>query len=180
MNDKSGEANQIETEDNDQAQQKLAEKKHHQYKKELEEAQEENGRLTNQLLRLAAEFENYKKRTEREKAALIEGANIDLITNLLSVVDDLERTIESSKKNKDYNILSEGIELVQKNFVKILQREGLQKMDTIGSEFDPERHDALLQVEVKDKAPNIIVDEHLKGYEFKNRIIRHAKVLVSK
>jgi len=150
------------------------------YKKELEKALEENRVLKEQLLRVAAEFDNYKKRSEREKSNVAVTANIEFIKNILPIVDDLERSLEASEKNKDFETLLKGIELVHKNFLKILENLGVKPIKSVGEKFDPEKHDALMQMEVKGQKPDIVVDEHLKGYEFKDRVIRHAKVIVSK
>ncbi len=150
------------------------------YKKELEQATAENKDLKEKFLRIAAEFDNYRKRIDREMIVLRESAKADLVSQLLPVLDDLERSIDAGSKKRGAKSLLEGISLVQKNFLHILQDEGLKSMDSVGKPFDPEKHEALLQIEAKDKDHEIVVEEHLKGYEFKGRVIRHAKVIVSK
>ncbi len=150
------------------------------YKKELEKALEENKILKEQMIRLAAEFDNYKKRIERERASQVDTIKAELIKELLPVIDDLERSVEIGKEKKDFDSLLEGISLVYKNFMKTLQAQGLKPLESVGKKFDPEKHDALMQVEVKGQKPDMVVDEHIKGYKFKDRIIRHAKVIVSK
>jgi len=150
------------------------------YKKELEQATAENKDLKEKFLRIAAEFDNYRKRVDREMIVLRESAKAELVSQLLPVLDDLERSIDAGSKNHDANSLLEGIKLVQKSFLRTLQNEGLKPMNSVGEPFDPEKHEALLQIEAKDKDPEIVVEEHLKGYEFKDRVIRHAKVIVSK
>ena len=100
--------------------------------------------------------------------------------SLLPVIDDLERSLEVSEKKVDYQTFVSGVDLVLRNFLKILRDQGLRVMETIGRPFDPEKHDALLQIEREGKEHNVVVDEHLKGYEFKDRVVRHAKVIVSK
>ena len=150
------------------------------YKKEVEIITSENLVLKDQLKRIAAEFDNYKKRIERDRIQLIDNANADLVKALLIVLDDLERSIEISEKNKDYETFIDGIQLVYKNFLKILENQGLKSMQSVGTPFDPEKHEALLQIDSKDKDSNIVIDEHIKGYSFKEKVLRHAKVVVSK
>jgi len=150
------------------------------HKKELEAVQQENQALKEQMLRLAAEFDNFKKRVDRERMNIVESANLDLVRSLLPVIDDLERSLEVSEKKVDYQTFVSGVDLVLRNFLKILRDQGLRVMETIGRPFDPEKHDALLQIEREGKEHNVVVDEHLKGYEFKDRVVRHAKVIVSK
>ncbi len=141
---------------------------------------EENQRARDQLLRLAAEFDNYRKRNERDAAQWIQNANMELVGKLLPSLDDLERILTSGEKAADAAALLEGLRLFQKNLLKILQEEGLQAMEVLGREFDPEFHDALLHVEVEGAEANSIIEEHKKGYLFKERILRHAQVIVSK
>ncbi len=155
-------------------------KKRRNYKKELEQATAENKDLKEKFLRIAAEFDNYRKRIDREMIVLRESAKADIVSQLLPVMDDLERSLDAGSEKHDAKSLLEGIGLIQKNFLRILQDEGLKPMDSVGKPFDPEKHEALLQIEAKDKDSEVVVEEHLKGYEFKDRVIRHAKVIVSK
>ena len=150
------------------------------YKKEFEELEKEYQALKDQLLRLAAEFDNYRKRVERDMNGLVRSANAELVTSLLPIMDDLDRFIAAANADQEAPPLLEGIKLIQRNFLKILQDQGLKYIESIGQPFDPEKHDALLQMPVEDKEPNLVVEEHVKGYEFKDRVIRHAKVIVSK
>ncbi len=163
---------------NNQTAEETKTKKRRNYKKELFVLEKEHKELKNQLLRIAAEFDNFKKRTVREKSDLVETANSMFIKELLPVFDDLERSLASSDSDK--NTLVEGLSLLRNNFFKIMQDHGLEIMESVGQEFDPERHDALLQVEAEGKDSNIVVEEHIKGYIFKDRVLRHAKVIVSK
>ena len=168
---------EIETE---QATPKEKPVKRRNYKKELEGAVKENTELKEQLLRIAAEFDNFRKRTDREKTKLIEFANVELLTGLLPVLDDFSRSIEMNSENGDKETLLEGIKLVHKSFLKLLQDQGLKPMECEGQKFNPETHDALLQIEMEGKEPDTIIEEHVKGYVFKDRVIRHAKVVVAK
>jgi len=167
---------EIETE---QSQQKKPVKRRN-YKKELEIAVQENKELKEQLLRIAAEFDNYRKRTEREKVNLIEFANGELLTSLLPVLDDFSRSLEMNVEKGDKETLLEGIKLVHKSFLKILSDQGLKPMECKDKKFNPESHDALLQIEMDGKESDTIIEEHVKGYLYKDRVLRHAKVVVAK
>ena len=166
--------------DTEQKIQKEKPVKRRNYKKELEIALKDNKELKEQLLRIAAEFDNYRKRSDREKTSLIEFASADLITSLLPVLDDFTRSLDVNIQKGDKDTLLEGIKLVHKSFLKILQDQGLKAMDCEGQKFNPEIHDALLQIEMKGKESDTIIEEHVKGYVYKDRVIRHAKVVVAK
>ncbi|MFQ5601812.1 MAG: nucleotide exchange factor GrpE [bacterium] len=149
-------------------------------KKKLQESDNEINSLKDQLLRKAAEFENYKKRRETEYIQLLRNANAELITEILPVLDDLERSIKASKETQDFQGLFKGVELIYKNLVKILENRGVKPIEAIGHAFDPERHDALMQVENEEHPSGVVVEEHLKGYVMNDRVLRHSQVLVSK
>ncbi|HPI72684.1 MAG TPA: nucleotide exchange factor GrpE [bacterium] len=142
--------------------------------------QEENLQTKEQLLRLAAEFDNYRKRMERDLGVTILNANADLVLSLLPVVDDLERVLSAEKTAVTAEAMGEAVRLVYKNFMRILQDAGLAAMNAVDQPFDPEKHDALLHVPVEGKAPDLVVEEHKKGYTFRDRVLRHAQVIVSK
>lgn len=150
------------------------------YKKELKQAVEEKNELKHKLLRVAAEFDNYRKRVNQEKAELGQYANAELVGALLPVLDDLDRFAQTNPNDMDVETLHQGIVMVQKKFAKILNEQGLTEMETVGQPFDPNKHDALMQVEQPDTDPDIVVEEHVKGFEFKDKVLRHAKVIVSK
>ncbi len=148
--------------------------------KQLDLLNSENLKLKDQLLRSRAEFENYRKRNDRDLGQLIQNANSDLVSRLLPSLDDLDLILANMEATSDPAALINGIRLFQKNLFKILQDEGLQPMNAVGQEFDPEYHDALLHIDVEDTESNKVVEEHKKGYLFKDRILRHAQVVVSK
>ncbi|MDD2351987.1 MAG: nucleotide exchange factor GrpE [Atribacterota bacterium] len=136
----------------------------------------------NQLLRMQADFENYKKREEKKKKDFMEYANKDLICQLLSVIDNLERAALYSKNDDKNNIESvkEGIEGILKELHKILEKEGLKPINAVGEKFDPYCHEAIMQVE-SDKFPEDTVTEEItKGYYLKSNVIRPSVVKVSK
>jgi len=133
------------------------------------------------LLRKMAEFENYKKRTEGEISNYIKYASEHLIKQLIPVYDDFSRSLDSIEKGetKDFDTLKKGVELIFHKLDKVLKKEGLKAMDVIGKEFDVNLCDALLQVPREDVKPNTVIDVVESGYFLKDKVVKHAKVLVS-
>lgn len=152
--------------------------KKHNYKKELEKLRQEKEELQDKLLRTLAEYDNARKRVERDLALIRENTKAEVISALLSVLDDLERSLEAGEK--DPGSILEGVRLIQKSFLKALQDQGLKELKSVGEKFDPQLHDALMQVEKEGVEPDRVVEEHLKGYMLNDRVLRHAKVVVSK
>jgi len=148
--------------------------------KKISELEKERDALRDQLLRLAAEFENYKKITGREFENGIKNANEELILNLLPVLDDLERMLDAGKKSHHAETLYKGVELIYKNFKKLLEKYGLEPIKSEGQPFDVNVHEALMMIEDKNYPSNTVVKEHQKGYRLKGKVIRHAKVAVTK
>ncbi len=155
--------------------------------KKIEELQNKTGELETQVnqlkdqhLRKIAEFENYKRRTEKEFLAHLEFANEGLIVELLPVLDDFERFLEHADDNEETKTFKEGVELVYKKLFSALEKKGLKVMEVIGEEFDSEKHEALMQVDSDKVESGYIVDQHLKGYLINDKVIRHAQVLVAK
>ncbi|MBN1969566.1 MAG: nucleotide exchange factor GrpE [Candidatus Delongbacteria bacterium] len=132
------------------------------------------------LLRKAAEFENYKKRTSQEFVRLIDSANEGLVLKMIPVLDDIERFDKNYNDKIDTKELKKGVDLIFEKFKSIMKSIGLVEMESIGKEFNPDLHEALLQVENSGKESNTIIDEHEKGYFLKEKIIRHSKVIVAK
>jgi len=147
--------------------------------KELEETKTELDNIKEKHLRLLAEFENYKKRRQREILELREYANISFMEELLPVLDDLDRSL-NSKNNLSAESFFQGVEMIQRKFLNILEKIGLESIEALGQEFDPELHDAMLHIESDEAESNSVLEEVSKGYKFKNKIIRHTKVVVSK
>lgn len=130
-------------------------------------------------LRKAAEFENFKRRTENDQLNLLKYAAESVIIKLLPVVDDLERSIEHMTEETDVYKIKEGIQLVYNKFVKTLDEQGVKKMESIGKPFSVEFHEALMQRADDSVPPHTVIDELETGYMYKDRVIRHAKVIVS-
>jgi len=149
-------------------------------KKMLEEKKKEYDDIYDRLLRATADFENFKKRSEREKLDRIKFANEELIKDLLPVVDNLERALASSENTKDTEAIKRGIEIVLDQFIKILKKFGLNGYTSIGEKFDPNRHEAVEQVESTEHETNTIIDEFQKGYFLNGRLLRPALVSVTK
>ncbi len=136
--------------------------------------------LKEQVLRKAAEFENYKKRTEETIASLAKTANEGLILELLSVIDDFDRSLKAGKEHADLESFYEGVFLVRNKLMKILEGRGLKPIESVGKPFDIEYHHAMMQVPRDDVAPDMVVEELEKGYLINDKVLRHAKVIVSK
>ena len=132
------------------------------------------------LVRKAAEFENYKKRTSEEFLRLIETATENLIIKLLPIVDDMNRFHDNYKPEMKSEDLKKGIDMISDKFMTILKSAGLEEIEVIGKEFNPELHEALLQVDDPKVESDHIVDQHEKGYTLRNKVIRHSKVIVAK
>lgn len=154
---------------------------------QTEGANEETGKTEAQLqemqekyLRLMAEFENYKRRTAKEKQELIITGGKDVILPLLEVVDDIERAEASKAQVTDLEKQIEGSDLIFIKLKNILQQRGLKPMQTIGSEFNADEHEAITEIEAGEEMKGKVVDELVKGYLLNDKIIRFAKVIVGK
>lgn len=139
----------------------------------------ERDQLKDRLLRLAAELENYKKRSEREKAEFLKRANENLLRDLLPVVDNLERALQHAEQ-ADKDSMLQGLELTHQELMKVLSRHGLERIEALGQPFDPERHEAMMQQEDLEAEPNTVINELQKGYLYHGRLLRPAMVVVSK
>lgn len=131
------------------------------------------------MLRKAAEFENYKRRTENDQLNLLKYAAESLLIKLLPTIDDLERSLSHMTEETDVNKIKEGIQLVYNKFMKTLDDQGVKKIEAIGKPFDVEFHEALMQRADESVPPHTVLDELETGYMYKDRVIRHSKVIVS-
>ncbi len=132
--------------------------------------------LYDKHLRLMAEFDNFKKRTQKEKEELGAFATVNTIEKLLPVIDNLERAISSIEEK---NTFSDGVEMVYKQLIEILEKIGVEEIESVGKEFDPNIHNAVMHVEDEEAGSNIIVEEFMKGYKFKDKVIRYSMVKVA-
>lgn len=136
---------------------------------------EKIGELTETLQRLQAEFENYKKRAEKERQEFSNYAKADLIAKLLPLLDTFEIALKSTK---DHEKFAKGMEMVFAQFFSALEAEGLRPIEAQGKKFDPYYHEVLLK-QKSDKEDGIVLEELQKGYMFKDRVLRYSKVKVS-
>lgn len=148
--------------------------------KQLAEAEEKIAAQEDKYLRLSAEFDNYRKRTMKEKAELIKSAGEKVIAGILPVLDDMERAMQTMQNTADVEAIAQGVELIYNKFLKALSQEGLRKIETEGKEFDTDFHEAIAMIpapaeELKGK----ILDCVQTGYTLNDKVIRHAKVAVA-
>lgn len=130
-------------------------------------------------LRLAAEFDNYRKRTAKEREELYKTAGKDVIADLLDVLDDIERATKEVEASDDKHF-NQGVNLVFNKFKNVLKSKGVKPMDAVGKEFDPELYEAVAEIPAEPDMKNKVMDEVTKGYYLNDKIIRHAKVVVGK
>lgn len=184
-----------ELKDNEIVEEKLEEKHQKEKKKskdELKKAEkikyeetinELNAKLAeanDKFLRLYSEFDNYRKRTSKERIELSKTASEDLIVSLLPIIDDFERALKAIEATEENKNLREGVELIYNKMLGILSQKGLKAMESIGKEFNSEIHEAIAQVPSENEEnKGKIFDEVVKGYYLHEKVIRHAKVVVS-
>ncbi len=147
---------------------------------QLLEKDEELHALNDKYLRLAAEFDNYKRRVQRDQQDTIRFANEKLFKDLLPTLDNLERALQSGHEQNRIEGLLEGVDLTYKHFLDTLQKMGIKQVSSVGEVFDPAKHQAVGQVESTTIPENVIVDEYQKGYFVHDRILRPAMVTVAK
>ncbi len=131
-------------------------------------------------IRLAAEFDNYKKRTAREYAQIIKNAEQRLITELTEVLDNFERALDPEHRNGGFEEFVKGIDLIAGQLKAVLEKCGLVRMKAVGEKFDPEKHEAMMQIDSADIPEGHVAGEIAPGYLLGDKVIRHAKVMVSK
>lgn len=145
----------------------------------LEVANETIADLNDKYLRKCAEFENFRRRSIKEKAELILNGGEKVITKILPVIDDMERAIENGKKTDDVATLREGMELIYKKFLKILEGEGVKTIETLGKDFNVDYHEAIAMVPgQEDDKKGKVIDCVQTGYTLNDKVIRYAKVAV--
>ncbi|WP_454061802.1 nucleotide exchange factor GrpE [Candidatus Nitrospira salsa] len=149
-------------------------------RQDLKAKTEEADTAHDKYLRLAAEFDNYKRRSQRDQSDAIKFANEKLIKDLLPTLDNLERAIQAAQEQSLTGPLLEGVILTHKQFLETLTKLGLQQITSPGEPFDPSKHQAVAQVESDTAQPNTVIDEYQKGYFLHERILRPAMVTVAK
>jgi len=145
----------------------------------LELAQDEIAELKDKYLRSVAEFDNYRKRTLKERAELILNGGEKVISAILPVIDDMERAIENGAKTDDPQVIREGMELIYNKLIKVMEAQGVTQIDALDADFDTDLHDAVAMVPgMGDDKKGKVIDCLQKGYKLNDKVIRHAKVAV--
>ncbi len=144
----------------------------------IEEAQKKASDYYDQLLRLRAEFDNYRKRTEKEKVEARAWGKQQVLEPLLGLVDVFEQALAQAQQAKDMTVVIQGLEFLSKNFNQMLKQEGLEVIDVVGQPFNHETAEAVDQEEVDANQVGIVLLQHQKGYRFQGRVLRPARVKV--
>ena len=146
---------------------------------ELQKLQQEKNEFQDKFIRLYSEFENFRKRTAKEKLDIINNASKDVLIDLLPVLDDFERAIQNNQDSDDSEAIKEGFNLIYNKFSKSLQSKGLQSMDSKNNPFDVDLHEAITNIPApKDDLKGKVVDVIEKGYYLNDKVLRFAKVVV--
>lgn len=148
-------------------------------KKEIERIQKEQEETQEKFLRVQAEFDNFKRRTQKERTAERKYKSQDLVNELLPALDNFERALEVSVTDETKGVI-DGITMVYNQLKDALKTEGVDVIETVGKEFDPNLHHAVMQVEEEEEASNIVLEELQKGYILNDRVVRPAMVKVNK
>jgi len=147
----------------------------------VKELQEQNAQLQDQLLRKSADFENFRKRMFRERDEGVRYANASLLGDVLPIIDDFERAIASAEQSRDFDARHDGIALIERQLVSVLERNwGLKRFSAAGEAFDPQRHEAVAVQDSDQPAEGTVLEDLLKGYTLHDRVLRPAKVKVSR
>ena len=148
---------------------------------EIEMLRNELGEMKDKFIRKVAEFENYKKRSTKERLELIQTAGKEVITDMLDVLDDCERAEKQLNASEDKSQIKEGVMLVFNKLKNVLVAKGLKPMETINQDFDPDKHEAITEIPAPtEDLKGKVIDEIQKGYYLNDKIIRYAKVIVGK
>ena len=147
---------------------------------EVEELKAEYEAQHDRMLRTVAEYENSRKRAEREKEEFRKYALEEVVKDLIPVIDSIERAIESTNESEDFKSLSEGVQLIHKQFLDSMERRGVTPIEAVGAPFDPTQHEAIMHIESDDVAANCVIEDFQRGYMLNDRVIRPSMVSVSK
>ena len=142
----------------------------------LSKTKQELDETTDRLKRIMAEFENYKKRSSKEREMLYNSILADIVSSFLPVIDNLEKASEAQTEDENYK---QGLELVLKQFKDVLTKFGVEEIKTVGETFDPEVHEAVSSIQDEEKGEKEIVQEFRKGYKIGTKVIRHSMVIVA-
>ncbi len=146
---------------------------------QVEESTSQMNTYKDQLLRLAAEFENFRKRTEAEKTDFVKYSHEKILKDLLPILDDFERALSNGKKNTDFDSFYKGVEMIYQKLQKVFEEKGVKPIDSLGKEFDVMYHDVLMQMQKPGVPPHTVIEEVERGYTLHGKVIKHAKVIVA-
>lgn len=144
----------------------------------LDALRQERDALSDRLLRTAAEFDNYRKRVERERRERLDAAEADILTSLLPILDDLERALQAS--SGDAEVYRKGVALIQQQMTDLLRRRGVTPIEAVGKDFDPRYHQAVMHDESRDHREGEVMEELRRGYMLGDRLLRPSMVKVAK
>jgi molecular chaperone GrpE len=148
-------------------------------KEKLEAEQEKTKEYLNRLKYLQADFENYRKRVEKEVQEAVQRSNEKLVACLIDIMDDLESAISAGETTENKDALLEGINMVHKNLDKLLEKEGLERLECVGRPFDPNLHEVLVQVPTNNHESGTVLEEARKGFMFKGKVLRPSVVKIA-
>ena len=146
---------------------------------EIETLRKDAEETQNSYLRVLADFDNYRKRQREETSRLTDYAREQIILKLLPIVDNFDRSVQAAEAEHSYDSLVEGVALTLRQLREMLEKEGLEQIEAVGQEFNPEVHEALMRVETDEYPENTVVDELEKGYTLNGKVIRAARVRVA-
>ncbi len=149
------------------------------FKKKKDPRDEKIEELTDRVKRQMAEFENFRKRTDKEKSAMYEMGAKDIIERILPVIDNFERGLATVPEDAKETPLAEGMEKIYKQFRKTLEEAGVKAIEAVGQEFDPNYHNAVMHVDDDSLGENIVAEELQKGYMYRDSVVRHSMVKVA-
>ena len=149
------------------------------FKKKKDPRDEKIEELNDRVMRQMAEFENFRKRTEKEKSTMYEMGARDMIEKILPIVDNFERGLASIPEDAKGTPFAEGMEKIYKQFQKTLEDAGVKVIEAVGKEFDPNLHNAVMHVEDESLGENVVAEEPLKGYTYRDSVVRHSMVKVA-
>lgn len=161
------------------AEEKTSEKKGLFGKKKKDKKDEKIEELTDRVKRQMAEFDNFRKRTEKEKASMYQIGAREVIEKILPVVDNFERGLATVPEEDATNPYAEGLEKIYKQLMTVLDELGVKAIEAVGQEFNPDFHNAVMHVEDEDAGENVVVEEFQKGYLYKDQVVRHSMVKVA-
>jgi molecular chaperone GrpE len=148
--------------------------------RDLQEKASKSDEYLDRFLRIQADFDNYKKRLEKEKLEFIKYANAEIISDILKIIDDFERAVEAAKSKHDFGILSKGVDMIWKDMKEFLKQKGVTEIEAKGKPFNPHEHEAMMQEETDAYPEDHVSDEFQKGYMLNGRVIRPSRVKVAK